>query len=158
MVQFSNIYFLCCTLRQTKGRCLLCVEFVPHKQTFIIHFQIPVAGALLDEGRERSGGADDERLDGRPRHRVRFASSSIHVFLLFLCLCIFHIASWPSRKRLTTETTFSGLLVAQQSISRPPLLVAQMTEEWLNYYRKIAQSSNPAQSRAGGQNNSMINW
>ena len=52
----------------------------------------------------------------------------------------------------------SGLLVAQQSISRPPLLVAQMTEEWLNYYRKIAQSSNPTQSRAGGQNNSMINW
>jgi len=32
-----------------------------------------------------------------------------------------------------------------------------MTEEWLNYYRKIAQSSNPTQSRAGGQNNSMIN-
>ena len=32
-----------------------------------------------------------------------------------------------------------GLLVAQQSVSRPPLLVAQMTEEWLNYYRKIAQ-------------------
>ena len=30
-------------------------------------------------------------------------------------------------------------MVAQQSISRPPLLVAQMTEEWLNYYRKIAQ-------------------
>jgi len=53
--------------------------------------------------------------------------------------------------------TESGLLVAQQSISRPPLLVAQMTEEWLNYYRKIAQSSNPTQSRAGGQNNSMIN-
>ena len=34
---------------------------------------------------------------------------------------------------------FAGLLVAQQSVSRPPLLVAQMTEEWLNYYRKIAQ-------------------
>jgi hypothetical protein len=30
-------------------------------------------------------------------------------------------------------------MVAQQTISRPPLLVAQMTEEWLNYYRKIAQ-------------------
>jgi len=32
-----------------------------------------------------------------------------------------------------------GVMVAQQTISRPPLLVAQMTEEWLNYYRKIAQ-------------------
>jgi hypothetical protein len=33
----------------------------------------------------------------------------------------------------------TGVMVAQQTISRPPLLVAQMTEEWLNYYRKIAQ-------------------
>jgi len=33
----------------------------------------------------------------------------------------------------------AGVMVAQQTISRPPLLVAQMTEEWLNYYRKIAQ-------------------
>jgi hypothetical protein len=32
--------------------------------------------------------------------------------------------------------------LAQQNITRPPLLVAQMTEEWLNYYRKTAQSSN----------------
>ena len=55
---------------------------------------------------------------------------------------------------LVTET---GLLVAQQKIERPPLMVAQMTgeseivlsltsikcfsEEWLNYYRKIAQSN-----------------
>ena len=61
-------------------------------------------------------------------------------------------------KRQKTYSICKGLLVAQQSISRPPLLVAQMTEEWLNYYRKIAQSSNPTQSRAGGQNNSMINW
>ena len=37
--------------------------------------------------------------------------------------------------------TESGLLVAQQSIVRPPLMVAQMTEEWLNYYRKIAQTN-----------------
>ena len=31
--------------------------------------------------------------------------------------------------------------MAQQNIARPPLMVAQMTEEWLNYYRKIAQSN-----------------
>lgn len=37
--------------------------------------------------------------------------------------------------------TESGIMVAEQGISRPPLLVAQMTEEWLNYYRKIAQST-----------------
>ena len=37
--------------------------------------------------------------------------------------------------------TESGLVVAQQNIARPPLMVAQMTEEWLNYYRKIAQSN-----------------
>ena len=33
------------------------------------------------------------------------------------------------------------MLVAQQKIAKPPLLVAQMTEEWLNHYRKLAQSS-----------------
>jgi hypothetical protein len=48
--------------------------------------------------------------------------------------------------------------VAQQSIARPPLLVAQMTEEWLNYYRKIAQTSGPPPARGGGQNNTMISW
>ncbi|XP_023339439.1 ubiquitin thioesterase trabid [Eurytemora carolleeae] len=37
--------------------------------------------------------------------------------------------------------TEAGIMVAQQTIARPPLLVAQMTEEWLNYYRKIAQST-----------------
>eukprot|EP00096_Caligus_rogercresseyi_P011812 TRINITY_DN4770_c0_g1_i2.p1 TRINITY_DN4770_c0_g1~~TRINITY_DN4770_c0_g1_i2.p1 ORF type:complete len:140 (-),score=53.13 TRINITY_DN4770_c0_g1_i2:1460-1879(-) len=33
------------------------------------------------------------------------------------------------------------LLVARQRIRKPPLLVAQMTEEWLNHYRKLAQST-----------------
>jgi len=42
---------------------------------------------------------------------------------------------------LDVGLTESGVMVAQQTISRPPLLVAQMTEEWLNYYRKIAQST-----------------
>ena len=65
---------------------MLCVAFVPHKRMFIIHLQIPVAGALPDEGRERSGGADDAGLDGRPRHRVRFASSYIS------CCCFFVFA------------------------------------------------------------------
>jgi len=45
------------------------------------------------------------------------------------------------RQWLDVGITETGLMVAQQSISRPPLLVAQMTEEWLNYYRKIAQST-----------------
>jgi len=37
--------------------------------------------------------------------------------------------------------TENGLVVARQRIAKPPLLVAQMTEEWLNHYRKLAQSS-----------------
>lgn len=37
--------------------------------------------------------------------------------------------------------TENGLVVAKQRIIKPPLLVAQMTEEWLNHYRKLAQSS-----------------
>ena len=32
----------------------------------------------------------------------------------------------------------AGLVVAVQKIQKPPLLVAQMTEEWLNHYRKLA--------------------
>lgn len=31
-----------------------------------------------------------------------------------------------------------GLLVAQQKLHKRPLLVAQMLEEWLNHYRRIA--------------------
>ena len=34
--------------------------------------------------------------------------------------------------------TENGLVVAKQRIVKPPLLVAQMTEEWLNHYRKLA--------------------
>ena len=42
------------------------------------------------------------------------------------------------RTYLDVGVTDSGLLVAQQKIAKPPLLVAQMTEEWLNHYRKLA--------------------
>ena len=61
------------------------------------------------------------------------------------------------RDWLDVLVTESGLLVAQQRIERPPLMVAQMTEEWLNYYRKIAQSNSvpgPAKSntRSAGTN------
>ena len=45
------------------------------------------------------------------------------------------------RDWLDVMVTESGLVVAELAISRPPLMVAQMTEEWLNYYRKIAQSN-----------------
>jgi len=58
------------------------------------------------------------------------------------------------RDWLDVLVTESGLVVAQQNIARPPLMVAQMTEEWLNYYRKIAQSNtvpgpNRGNSRCG---------
>jgi len=53
--------------------------------------------------------------------------------------------------------TESGLLVAQQNIGRPPLMVAQMTEEWLNYYRKIAQTNTmPRPRRQQRGTNNMI--
>ncbi len=42
------------------------------------------------------------------------------------------------RQWLDVCATESGLVVAQQRICKPPLLVAQMTEEWLNHYRKLA--------------------
>jgi ubiquitin thioesterase ZRANB1 len=45
------------------------------------------------------------------------------------------------RQWLDVCATESGLVVAQQRIAKPPLLVAQMTEEWLNHYRKLAQSN-----------------
>ncbi|MCL4122171.1 UNVERIFIED_CONTAM: hypothetical protein GTU68_017319 [Idotea baltica] len=35
--------------------------------------------------------------------------------------------------------TEGGVLVAQQHLSKPPLNVAQMTQEWLNHYRRLAQ-------------------
>lgn len=34
--------------------------------------------------------------------------------------------------------TEGELLVAQQKLHKRPLLVAQMLEEWLNHYRRIA--------------------
>jgi len=42
------------------------------------------------------------------------------------------------RQWLDVCVTESGLIVARQKVAKPPLLVAQMTEEWLNHYRKLA--------------------
>lgn len=46
------------------------------------------------------------------------------------------------RQWLDVCVTDSGLLVAQQKLYKRPLLVAQMLEEWLNHYRRLAQMSN----------------
>lgn len=43
------------------------------------------------------------------------------------------------RQWLDVCMTEGGLLVAQQKLRKRPLLVAQMLEEWLNHYRRIAQ-------------------
>ncbi|XP_054726778.1 ubiquitin thioesterase trabid [Anastrepha obliqua] len=43
------------------------------------------------------------------------------------------------RQWLDVCVTDGGLLVAQQKLRKRPLLVAQMLEEWLNHYRRIAQ-------------------
>lgn len=42
------------------------------------------------------------------------------------------------RQWLEVCETEGGLLVAQQKLHKRPLLVAQMLEEWLNHYRRIA--------------------
>jgi len=61
------------------------------------------------------------------------------------------------RDWLDVLVTESGLLVAQQNIERPPLMVAQMTEEWLNYYRKIAQSNSvPGPNRGNSRSSSNL--
>ncbi|XP_055601944.1 ubiquitin thioesterase trabid-like [Uranotaenia lowii] len=44
------------------------------------------------------------------------------------------------RQWLEVCETEGGLLVAQQKLHKRPLLVAQMLEEWLNHYRRIAIS------------------
>ncbi|XP_035774996.1 ubiquitin thioesterase trabid-like [Anopheles albimanus] len=44
------------------------------------------------------------------------------------------------RQWLDVCETEGGLLVAQQKLHKRPLLVAQMLEEWLNHYRRIAIS------------------
>ncbi|XP_018044953.1 PREDICTED: ubiquitin thioesterase trabid-like [Atta colombica] len=43
--------------------------------------------------------------------------------------------------------TEGGILVAQQKLHKRPLLVAQMLEEWLNHYRRLAQTNEAPFSR-----------
>ncbi|GLV35863.1 trabid [Carabus blaptoides fortunei] len=43
------------------------------------------------------------------------------------------------RQWLDVCETEGGILVAQQRLHKRPLLVAQMIEEWLNHYRRLAQ-------------------
>ncbi|XP_033219034.1 ubiquitin thioesterase trabid isoform X2 [Belonocnema kinseyi] len=45
-------------------------------------------------------------------------------------------------------TTEGGIFVAQQKLHKRPLLVAQMLEEWLNHYRRLAQQNVAPFSRA----------
>ncbi len=42
------------------------------------------------------------------------------------------------RDWLDVCVTEGGVLVARQAADKPPLIVAQLTEEWLNHYRKLA--------------------
>ena len=35
--------------------------------------------------------------------------------------------------------TNNGILVCKQRLSKPPLLVRQMVDEWLHWYRNLAQ-------------------
>jgi len=51
------------------------------------------------------------------------------------------------RQWLDVNGTANGLLVAQQKCQTRPLLVAQMLEEWLNHYRRLAQMATNPYSR-----------
>ncbi|GLH05991.1 hypothetical protein R5R35_007902 [Gryllus longicercus] len=46
------------------------------------------------------------------------------------------------RQWMDVCVTEGGILVAQQQLHKRPLLVAQMLEEWLNHYRRLAQVAN----------------
>jgi len=60
--------------------------------------------------------------------------------LLIILWCVLQVGNEESMMRqwLDVCVTDGGLLVAQQKLSKRPLLVAQMLEEWLNHYRRIA--------------------
>ncbi|CAH2005090.1 unnamed protein product [Acanthoscelides obtectus] len=47
------------------------------------------------------------------------------------------------RQWLDVCETEGGILVAQQLLNKRPLIVAQMVEEWLNHYRRLAQMTAP---------------
>jgi hypothetical protein len=57
------------------------------------------------------------------------------------------------RQWLDVRVTDSGIIVAQQNHLKPPLLVAQLTEEWLNHYRKLALSLRSANNQNYNYNN-----
>ena len=65
------------------------------------------------------------------------------IMILFLVLQFLSDAELGNEELILREwldvcVTDSGLIVARQKVDKPPLLVAQMTEEWLNHYRKLA--------------------
>ncbi|KAI8423367.1 hypothetical protein MSG28_014368 [Choristoneura fumiferana] len=45
------------------------------------------------------------------------------------------------RRWLSACVTGGGLLCARQTLHQRPLLVAQLLEEWLNHYRRLAQQA-----------------
>ena len=63
---------------------------------------------------------------GKKKFLVKYQNNNSYI------LSIYFYVKMPY---LLTE---NGLVVAKQRIVKPPLLVAQMTEEWLNHYRKLA--------------------
>ena len=121
---------------------------------FIIHFQIAVAGALLDEGRERSGGADDEGLDGRPRHRVRFASSYIS------CSCFFVSAFFTSSvSHLEKDRQLKPPSQACWSPNSPSAGLPCWWRRWpRSGWTTIARSPSQPTQRSQGPGDRIIAW
>ncbi|XP_018015625.1 ubiquitin thioesterase trabid [Hyalella azteca] len=85
------------------------------------------AGAILDPGESQLVFLPLMSSDGKllPVHFLSQAEVGCEAGLL--------------REWLEVCQSDTGLLVAQQKLHKKPLPVAQMTEEWLNYYRTMAQ-------------------
>lgn len=69
-----------------------------------------------------------------------FLTSGCHFFLF---ICLFSVLQMGHEESILKQwldvcLTDNGLLLARQRLHKRPLLVAQMLEEWLNYYRKQA--------------------
>ncbi|KAA0198906.1 hypothetical protein HAZT_HAZT004841 [Hyalella azteca] len=84
------------------------------------------AGAILDPGESQLVFLPLMSSDGKllPVHFLSQAEVGCEAGLL--------------REWLEVCQSDTGLLVAQQKLHKKPLPVAQMTEEWLNYYRTMA--------------------
>lgn len=87
----------------------------------------------------RSGSTRDEDDDGQDEIFLPLTDSEGKLLPVHFLNCeeLGHEEAIMQQWMLTCSTG-GGLLVARQRTRQRPLLVAQMLEEWLNHYRRIA--------------------